>query len=261
MSLFANPFFSRAGQKERLVNVGRTLKGALTGEKIVGLTPNATANKLLGAAASNPLITAGLGAVAAAPAAALGAASSGFGALSTTGKVATVGVGLVAVPAAITNPDLISSASKIPSGLAAFGSDIGEFFKDPSKEGLLNIVRENPEASAAAAAVAAVTAGPVVRQGLDFISRNQNTDAIEEQTQAILDSRSNQPTSSSSALPTVTGPEPSAPEAQPLTPETQVLGREVSTSQPRKSPRKRVAAPRAPSVRVQVLNQNTFIGA
>ena len=258
MSIFASPFFSKAGQKERLVNVGRTLKGALTGEKIVGLTPNATANKLLGAAASNPLITAGLGAVAAAPAAALGAASSGFGALSTTGKVATVGAGLVVVPAVIQNPQIASKAAQAPSELAKFGSDLGKLSKDPSVEGFKGLVEESPVISGAVAGGALILGGAAVRGAANIASTAANTRAIREAT-ALAEAGN--PVTALSALPTVSGPEPSAPQTQPLTPATQVLGREVSTSQPRKSPRKRVAAPRPPSVRVQVLNQNTFIGA
>lgn len=57
-SIFSNPFFSLAGQKERLLNVVDTFKSIVTGKPIQANTSSPTVNKALVAAASHPLATA-----------------------------------------------------------------------------------------------------------------------------------------------------------------------------------------------------------
>lgn len=64
-SIFQNKFFSKAGQKERIINVGKTLNAAfnpLSKDKVVANTNNKTVNKILETTANHPYITAGVAA-------------------------------------------------------------------------------------------------------------------------------------------------------------------------------------------------------
>jgi len=62
MVQFESKFFSVAGQKERISNVGQTLKAAVLGRGVTADTGSTTANKVLSAAASKPFLTAGVAA-------------------------------------------------------------------------------------------------------------------------------------------------------------------------------------------------------
>lgn len=55
---FTNRFFSIAGQRERISNVGQTLKAAVTLRGVQANTGNRTTDTILSAAASNPYLTA-----------------------------------------------------------------------------------------------------------------------------------------------------------------------------------------------------------
>jgi hypothetical protein len=67
------------------------------------------------------------------------------------GKATLAATTLVAVPAAITNPKLVTQStnyiSKVPDKLTTFGSDVGELSKDPSLKKTLELVKDNPEVS------------------------------------------------------------------------------------------------------------------
>lgn len=56
--IFQNKFLSVAGQKERIANVGNTLKAAVTLRGVQSNTGNKTVDTVLSAAASNPYLTA-----------------------------------------------------------------------------------------------------------------------------------------------------------------------------------------------------------
>jgi len=87
-------------------------------------------------------------------AAAATAATLGFGggaaivkAVSSASLGAKVAIGagtLVAGGAVASNPDILSKASNVPSGLVNVGSNIGQFSKEPTVENALNIIKENP---------------------------------------------------------------------------------------------------------------------
>jgi len=260
MSIFSNPFFSVAGQLERGSNVLQTLKAAVTGQGVRSNTGVATVDKVLSTAASNPFVTAGVGAVAAGPATALKAAQAGFGALPTGGKVAAVVAAPVVVGAVAANPNLISQAAQTPKALSQFGGNVGTLIKDPSLSNAKQVIEDNPVISAGVAAAGALAVGRGV-SGL--IASGLNTAAVKENTQAALGALPSNPVSSvprnlETAITSLTPAEDAGPSSLPLTPETQVLGREVKTASVVK-PRRRKAATRAPDVRVNVLNQNTYI--
>jgi len=253
MALFASPFFSKAGQVERLRNVGSTLKASLTGKGVVANTGNATANKVIGAAASNPYVTALGGAVAYAPKAAIGAASAGFSSLSTTGKVATVVAAPIAVSAIISNPKIATSVAKTPSGLANLGGNIAEFAENPSLEGAKGVFLENP----VLASGALLGAGLAVGSGVTgLVATGLNTRAIRENTQATLASPAESIDSPATFIPSSSAG--GASSMIPYTQETQVIGRETRTGVSRR--RKARKAVDGQKVNVKILNQNTYIG-
>lgn len=63
MAIFKNKFLSKAGQKERLTNVVKTINAAfnpLSKDKVIANTPSKTANKVLETVANHPYVTAGI---------------------------------------------------------------------------------------------------------------------------------------------------------------------------------------------------------
>ena len=253
MLIFSNPFFSIEGQKERLKNVGNTLVAAVTGKGVQSNTGQKQVDAVLGYAASNPFVTAAVGAAAYNPSALASAAKSGYGALSPTAKLATVVAAPVVVGAVVSNPGLVSKAGKAPSDLARFGSDLGEFAEDPTLSGAKQILSNSPLISGGIALGGAALIGGGIAGTLATIA---NTSAIKKNTQSstLPASLPSGVTSSPSVL---TGGGVGSP--IPLTPETMVIGREVTSG----SVARRVKARRAQrqSVSVRILNQNTYIGA
>lgn len=247
---FATPFFSKAGQKERLGNVGSTLKAAVTGKGVTANTPSQTANKVLGAAASNPFSTAFVGAVAAGPKVALGAARAAYTALPTAGKVGVALATPVAIGAAVTNPNLVGKAATAPRQLSEFGSGVGLLIQEPSYENLKQVAKESPIISAAVVTGTGLALGKGVSSTLATIA---NTRAVKENT-AVASPKE-------IALPAmVESPTVSQSGAMvPFTRETQVLGKEVRTGGVRKKRKVAKKAPQSNNVRVNVLNQQTFI--
>lgn len=182
MSIFENSFFSIEGQKERLGNVVDTLKAAVTGQGVQSNTGNKTADAVLSAAASNPFTTAAAGAVVAAPGAAAAALKAGFSALPASGKVATVIAAPVVAGAVIANPNIAKEAAKTPSKLSQFGSNIGEFSKNPSVDSATTIFKDNPILTSAAV----IGTGIVVGKGASsLIATAANTSAIRKNTEAV----------------------------------------------------------------------------
>lgn len=244
MVTFSSPFFSLSGQKERLANVGSTLLSAITGKGVIADTGNQTANKILSTAASNPFTTAGIAAVAVSPTSAANLLKSGFGALSPTGKIVAVAATPVVIGAVASNPSLIGKTARAPKELSQFGSDVGGFVKNPSIESAKNIIKGSPLISTGIAAAGIAAIGP----GL------ANTIATAANTRAL-----NRSTIESSP-PFIVPSENFVASSIPLTPETQVLGREVKSGVARKSRRlTTVSRSNSPSVRISLLNQNTYI--
>jgi len=255
MSIFATPFFSIQGQKERLTNVGRTLKAAFTGEEISAFTSSPRANAVLETAAENPLTTALIGAAAASPLTAARAAGAGLSALPTSGKVALTGAALVVTPAVIQNPKIAVEAGKagaqLPRELAKLGSDVGEFSKNPTLENARAAIEESPVILGALVTAGAAATGIGIGSVLNAAATRENTAALRESNELLVS-----PVSPS--LPAVAGPS-NLPASQPVTQETQVLGRQAGGTPARRSRRK--AAPKGDQrVSVRVVNQNNFIG-
>jgi len=261
MSIFANPFFSIAGQQERVSNVGNTLLAAVTGKGVKSNTGSAGVDKILSYAASNPFTTALVGAGAINPSALGGTLKAGFNALPASGKAATIVAAPIVIGAVSSNPGLVAQAGTAPSQLSEFGKDIGAVTKNPTVQGFKDVFVNSPVLSTGTAllGIAAIGGGTAAA-----ISTIANTRAIKENTRAI-----NAPTAPVGVLPTSpamdlpTSPQSgtiAAPQEQPLTPETQVLGKEVKS--PTRSIAKRRSTPKASianAVRVNIFNQNTYI--
>jgi len=246
MSIFDNKFFSVEGQKERLSNVGETLKAAVTGKGVVANTPSNVANKVLGYAASNPFLTAAPIAVARNPAATLGAIKNTFNALPAAGKIGVVAGAPVVVGAVVSNPGLISKAANAPRELSEFGGDVGNLIANPSLENAKETFQNSPIISSVIGAGTAIAIGAAATGTIATIA---NTRAVKANT-AIAANPSNAfvPTGQNQVAPTV-----------PLTPATTVIGREVSSRVPGKRASKKRSGTGNQTVRVQILNQQTYI--
>lgn len=197
MSIFSNDFFSVAGQKERLANVGNTLLAAV-GIKKGGVQSNTglkPVDTVLSAAASYPFVTAGVVAGGMlvtgtkAPAAftnvaqpVAGKAISSFSALSGKQKAVAVVSSLVVPPALVTSPKLRSAVASAPSGLVNFGANVGSLVEDPSISNLSKIAKENPVIAAGAVATGLIGAGAAVRGVASIAATAINTGAIRENT-------------------------------------------------------------------------------
>lgn len=246
MALFENPFFSKAGQVERLVNVRDTLLASVTGKGVKANTSSATANKLLSTAASNPFVTALGGAVAVAPKAAIATVGAGFGALPTSGKVATVLATPVIIGAVASNPGIIKDVASAPREFSEFGSDAGSFLANPSTESFGELIKNSPVISSglAIAGVAAITPGIV-----SAISQARQSEAIRDLAESLP--------ASIQGLPATPATSNALVSSMPITPATQVIGRAASTGIARRKKQK----PKVPSLNIRITNRNSFIEA
>jgi len=177
MSIFTQPFFSAAGQQERLSNVVNTLKASITGKGVQANTSNPTLNTALSYAASNPLTTAAL----ITPVNTIGAAKAGFSALSTGGKIAVGIAAPIAGAAVISNPNLLVKAGNT-SALSNVGANIGEFSKNPSLQTASQTFKENPIIIGGLAAAGGIILGKGITSAATSLA---NTAAIREQTATI----------------------------------------------------------------------------
>jgi len=251
---FVSPFLSKAGQVERLKNVGSTLKAALTGKTVYAFTPSAKADKVLSAAASNPFTTAAIGAVAVGPGTAASAAGSAFKALPTVGKVAVVGAAPVAAGFVIQNPGSVGTAAKLPAELTELGSDLGRLVQNPTLETAKETFQNSPVILSALGIAGAATVG---RGAANTIATIQNTRAIRESTEAEI------PTSLAGvpALSTPVSALQATPASEPVTNATQVIGKEAkSVSGSRRRTNRTIQVPVINNrVHVEVLNRKTYI--
>lgn len=94
------------------------------------------------------------------------------------GKVIGATAGLVVGGAVASNPKIIPQTI---SGLANFGTNIGEVSKNPTSQGFIDIVKENPVISAG---VGLVVAGAVGKGVGGIVASALNTAAIRENTAA-----------------------------------------------------------------------------
>lgn len=213
---FVNSFFSIAGQKERVSNVGAVFTSIWQGTGVVASTGSKTLNTILEATAtkSGILTAAAIGAVAATPVA-ISAIGSRLAATSLTTKALATGGALIAVPAVVSNPSLGASAAatalKAPGNLATLGSDVGTFTKSPTVETALDLIRKNRSTLGVLAGAAVIAGGASAIAGINTLA---STSATRANTAAIQASAVTVP-------PTVTQYLPSPQMAvSPLTPST-----------------------------------------
>jgi len=183
--VFENPFFSFAGQAERLGNVANTLKSALTLKGVQANTGNKTADVVLGSLASNPYLTAlpgaKIGGVTIATSVASKAVSAFQGAKFTT-QALVVGGGIFGANALAKSPTLVEGVVNTPSNLANFGENIGEFVEEPSIGKAKEILLENPVIAGATAGAIAIASGASLGTVASIIATKENTDAIRDST-------------------------------------------------------------------------------
>lgn len=194
MSIFQNPFFSKAGQIERLKNAENTLLAAVGIKKggVQSNTGNKVADAVLSSAASHPFITAGAaavainpaGAVAAGKAAAQGAASA-FGKASIGQKAAVVVGTPIAAGVLINSPKAREGLSNAPGGLVNFGSNVGKLVEDPSLDNVSKTIKDNPVIAGVVGAGAAIGAGVGIGGIASTVSTVLNTRAVKENTKAM----------------------------------------------------------------------------
>lgn len=182
-------FFSLEGQLQRLTNVKDVLLSAV-GINEGGVKANtgfAPVDAVLGAAASHPFLTAGLGAVAVNPAGAAAVVKSGAKAIGSEFSKATLGQKAVAVVSApivagavVSSPKIREAALNAPSSLANFGGNVGALVEDPNLQNLKKLASENPLITAGAAAAGLGVLGAGVAGALSTLSTRQNTQALLE---------------------------------------------------------------------------------
>lgn len=182
MAIFTNKFFSKAGQKERLSNIGATLKASLTGKGVQANTKNANLNKLLSKAASNPLTTAGIIAGAKNPKALTGALRSGFSSLSGTAKAVTIAGGVAGTSLLLTSSKARSSLSNPEQSLKQFGSNTGALIDKPSLENAKVLFKGNPILTSGVIIGAGYVAGRGVTSAVTSLI---NTQAVKENTEIL----------------------------------------------------------------------------
>jgi hypothetical protein len=232
---FTNPFFSIAGQKERIANVGSVLNIAFNPfrsdqeTKIVS-SVGGTVGKAIETVANHPYATAAAATIVLKPAAAFSAARAAIAPLSTKTKV-------IAAAAAIPVTTFVAGSKKAqkaitsaPSQLAAFGSNAAKLVEDPSISNLKNVITESPLIVAGLATVGVLAATPVVAGAVSSYvtlqEQKKQTKAF-EQGVAIAEKQLNQPNVQSVPIPLapeIVGPAPIiADSTSPLTQQTKEI--------------------------------------
>jgi len=242
MSIFSNPFFSVAGQKERLSNAAAVLGIAANPfrkDRIKANTSSVKANKALEVVANNPYSTAAVATVVANPSAAL-----------QVGKQAGTSVAKAVGKSFVTAPIPTSAAVLIGAPVVAgVIRQKPELLVDLPKtsynagKGLVDVIERNP---VQAALIGGVTGGLLAYEAGSAIFGDDAPSPA-----AALPS-SNIPPGAVASSPDVA--------SEPLTRETQVLGKEVRSGTPRKRKR-RTLQKAAASNNIRILNQNTYIQA
>lgn len=245
---FSNPFFSKAGQVERLKNAGATLKSSITGKGVQSNTGNQTADKILSAAASNPFTTAAV----VTPVNTLGAAKAGFQALSTGGKLATVAAAPVVASVVLTNPQVVGDVAQAPRSAANFAANASEFINNPSLEKAKETFKENPVITGAIGAGVALVAGGAVGAAVNYANTRANTKAVKDNTRAL---------SGDAAVPTgavqsyAVTPNDGISTTAPVLPVTQAISTSRSSGLRKRRKSKQIQQVRQ-SVRVNVVNNS-----
>jgi hypothetical protein len=242
-------------------NTFQTIKAAVTGQGVQANTPYPTVNKILSTAASNPFTTAAVGTVAVIPKVAATSIISGVKALPPSVKVALAVSTPVFIGAAVSNPKIVGNVLTAPSSLSSFGSNVGTFAASPSVDTGLQVFKDNPIISTAVIGAAGLIVGKGATGILNTIALRENTAATNKVLENMETLTPNVPINS--VLPTQNGSMPATIPASkgvttvPLTPETQVLGKPISTTSIKRYKGKKIQAkPQSQSVRVNIFNQS-----
>lgn len=172
--------------------------------------------------------------------------------------------------------------TKAPAAVVNLQKNVYETAKDPSKENLKKLVEENPVLSTGLALVAGYAVGKTGVNAYNAFQNSQTADKIEKNTEALLDviksndkqentnpapnkllselpnpQTSSNPQPMSSALPAtpIAATSTNAGSVEPITRETQILGREPRSRRIAKRKSKTIQ-PIRNSVRVNIINQN-----
>lgn len=186
----------------------------------------------------------------------LKSAGSKLAASSTSTKVA---VAIGAYPLATAIIDKPKIVTQTAGAYVEFEKNLGELAKNPTFDNAKELVKDNPKTSAVVGGLLAFGVNKYVPWGAIFNAKNiqDQTDAIREQTEVIKESLQNTP------LPSAGLPQnsdralsPALPAEEPLTPQTQVMGRQVTgTARKRRTPKMRAERPLRVYNRVNILNQ------
>jgi len=187
MVTFTNPFFSIAGQVERLKNVGATLNAAfnpLAKGGVVADTGNKTIDKVLGTIASHPYVAAAIPALALNPAVALPVIKA---VLPQTAKgqviaaVASIPVAGIVVQAVANKPtEVLDKALSAPEQAFDFGKQIGGLATEPSLDKGIQILKEHPGASISVLLGLLIAAGYTSASAISLYVNYMNTQAIKK---------------------------------------------------------------------------------
>lgn len=193
------------------------------------------------------------------------AVASGIGskisALPTSVKIGGAVAAPIVVGAITADPKVIPKSA---AGVVNFEKNLFTFGQDPSLANAAKIGKENPLITGGVIAGGLLALRGALPPTLQAIGSARQTGAIKEQTDVI---RNNQkisfttPATDGSLLPTL----PSGPVAgsipEPLTPETQVIGTPVKSKTAKKRVLKPKSVERSQNIRVNVLNQQSYINA
>ena len=231
---------SESVSAKRRLDVFGTESKAVAGTGIVG-----TAAALIAAPA---LIAAGGGGRAV-----LSSAGSRLAATSTTTKLGLAVAAPVAAGLVIDEPKRISRTA---GGIVNFESNLFQAAKDPSIQSVKDIFIENPIISSGVAVAGAAALG----LGIGGLATIANTAAIRENTREGRDAINDivLPSASAGLLPQNSDRHltPALPAEEPLTPQTQVMGRQVTgTTRKRRASKMRAERPLRVYNRVNILNQ------
>lgn len=189
MGIFTNPFFSVAGQVERLKNVAATLNAAFnpfSQEKVVANVENKTLKTALETVANHPYLAAGVVAggitAVAQPAAAAAVVKSAIPA-TTKGKVAAAVIAPVAIGALTTSEKAREGVLNAPSSLANFGANVGKVIESPSLATIKETFKENPVIATAATLGAAAVVGGGIGLAANTVATALNTRATNANTE------------------------------------------------------------------------------
>lgn len=248
LTAFKNTFLPSAEvSAQRRLNVFGTENKTVVGTVIIGAAAAAiAAPAIIGAAGGTKVVAAKVGsAIAANP----------VKSLIVTSIAAPVIAGTVA-----NDP---TSVPKAAAGYVNLEKNLYSVAKEPSVEGAQKLFSENPILASTLGGAALFVAGKGAVGGASLLSNALTASKISNASDALIEAQQTYtlPNGNQVLLPANSTPSTASPPSEPLTRQTQVIGKEPSSAASRK--KRRTVARSAPSnpIRVQILNQNTYIEA